>query len=608
MNCSLKKLVVLRLNCHKFCCVTMKNKQKTRLQTRLRVLKWLKVLQSQMDVRSIPEVKLSVDSWHIFYMFHHKRACHKLSKESLHRHLVKIQNTCMLEGFEKTIETSPKYEVYFELKYNKSDLSLQDDSDKSDKSDKSFISDRSCSDQMEYQNIFPDYHDPFACHDPFSSSQLLLSAIKNIEDQNISILSDNYVVNQTLPEPSQPLEVNMPSRFPLISDLASHQANELIAISKGLDLSESPCVALHYTEDESEYFIPIQEDLKRLSEPMKWSLISLCCDLGCTDARRDRRLKIFKAVIKVQSYVYGFPKEAISVDHFERQWRKFKDCLVNNPGNTFKVYLSRAGQNRISYVKNIMGRFPTLLHGLFCQATAILGPSANTQSIIHFMNRQCRVLHPDCPYRRDLTLTKFHFWEFFHSNGGILKAPTSKPRLTPEQRKLRVSWALTWLLRLKRKMGPIVCYLDEKWFWTASRRKVLKILPKASFETEEEAFVPQPKLRSRRHATKVMFMGIVAPPVETCGFDGKILIKRVSEIKNTTKISHNKKISDEFAVNHLLKDNEWVTPYCQMKTLMQLIPKSLFIKLLNFITLTLTLKISFTFHTIPTPAPENLKR
>ena len=54
-------------------------------------------------------------------------------------------------------------------------------------------------------------------------------------------------------------------------------------------------------------------------------------------------------------------------------------------------------------------------------------------------------------------------------------------------------------------------------------------------------------------------MGIVVPPVETCGFDGKILIKCVSEIKNTTKTSHNKKISEEFAINHLLKDNEWVT-------------------------------------------------
>ena len=48
------------------------------------------------------------------------------------------------------------------------------------------------------------------------------------------------------------------------------------------------------------------------------------------------------------------------------------------------------------------------------------------------MNRQCRVMHPDCPYRSDMKLTKFRFWEFFHSNGGILKVSTSKPRLTCE--------------------------------------------------------------------------------------------------------------------------------------------------------------------------------
>ena len=185
-------------------------------------------------------------------------------------------------------------------------------------------------------------------------------------------------VNHTLPEPSPPLELKTPSRFPLISDLASHRANEFIAIANGLDLSVSPHVTLHYTKDESQYYFPIHKDMKRLSKPMKWSLISLCCDLGCTDVRRNRHLKIFEAVIKVQSYVYGFPNMAISVDHFEHQWRKFKDYLVTNPGNTFKVYLSKAGQNRISYIKSIFGRFPTLLHGLFCQATAIFGPSANT--------------------------------------------------------------------------------------------------------------------------------------------------------------------------------------------------------------------------------------
>ena len=56
------------------------------------------------------------------------------------------------------------------------------------------------------------------------------------------------------------------------------------------------------------------------------------------------------------------------------------------------------------------------------------------------------------------------------------------------------------------------------------------ILPKAPWETEDDAHVPAPTLRSRRFATKVMFMGIVAPPVKN-KMNGKIFIKRVSEKK-----------------------------------------------------------------------------
>lgn len=58
---------------------------------------------------------------------------------------------------------------------------------------------------IEYRIIFPSYHNPFSTVDPFLSSQLLLSAIKNIEEQNISILSDNFVVVQEssyMPNPS----------------------------------------------------------------------------------------------------------------------------------------------------------------------------------------------------------------------------------------------------------------------------------------------------------------------------------------------------------------------------------------------------------------------
>ena len=196
----------------------------------------------------------------------------------------------MLEDFTKKVVKVPRYDIYYELCYDSSDKKCSKDSDRSCSccSDSDCVSDISRSENLHYDNVFPDYHDPFACFDSFSASKLLLSEIKNIDEQNISIFSDNYVVPETLPELSHPPPVKNPCRFSLISDLASNRADEFIAISKGLDLSVSPRVALYYTEDMSEYFIPIQKDLKRLSEPMKWSLISICCDLGCTDANRQR--------------------------------------------------------------------------------------------------------------------------------------------------------------------------------------------------------------------------------------------------------------------------------------------------------------------------------
>ena len=69
----------------------------------------------------------------------------------------------------------------------------------------------------------------------------------------------------------------------------------------------------------------------------------------------------------------------------------------------------------------------------------------------------------------------------------------------------------------------------------------MKILPKADWESDEEAKLTVPKVHSRRHTTKVMLLGIIGPPVyhkteidtvtkkKKVLFDGKIMIKRVSE-------------------------------------------------------------------------------
>ena len=114
-------------------------------------------------------------------------------------------------------------------------------------------------------------------------------------------------------------------------------------------------------------------------------------------------------------------------------------------------------------------------------------------------------------------------------NDGKLVAPTTKPRLTDEQKLGRVVWAQQ-LLNMIESGGQELhyCFLDEKLFYTTSCRKKYKILPKASFETKEEAHLSMPKLRSCRYALKVMYMGIVGNHVEG-KFDGKIYLQRVSE-------------------------------------------------------------------------------
>ena len=145
-------------------------------------------------------------------------------------------------------------------------------------------------------------------------------------------------------------------------------------------------------------------------------------------------------------------------------------------------------------------------------------------------------------------------------NGGKLKRPITKPRLTTEQVKERLAFSNKWIDKIQQDKDLHICFLDEKWFYTTSRRKKMKILPQADFETDDQAFIPKPKLQSRRFPCKVMFMGLVCPPVKN-KTNGKILLKRVSEQKVQKRSSYNKNFVSEYVVNHKLKNGEWKQLY-----------------------------------------------
>ena len=270
------------------------------------------------------------------------------------------------------------------------------------------------------------------------------------------------------------------------------------------------------------------------------------------------RLELFEAIITEQSYLLGFQEPAMTPRYMNDLWFKFKLRLKTNPTRLASLFASRNNRNRDTYVDLLLSLFPTLLHNLFRYAGRILGHSANVMKIVDIMKARAKSLFPNCPIRSNLAISKRQFWNFFKKFQGKLVRPTSKPRLTDDHKRNRVLWAKKWKKRIDEWRDDLhYCFLDEKWFYTTSRRKKFKILPKADFETEEETHVSMPRLRSRRHATKVMFQAIVARPHPLHKFDGKVYNKRVSKEVIATKNSYNLNISNECEINHELKRGDW---------------------------------------------------
>ena len=148
-------------------------------------------------------------------------------------------------------------------------------------------------------------------------------------------------------------------------------------------------------------------------------------------------------------------------------------------------------------------------------------------------------------------------------HGGKLIRPITKPRLTPEHIANRLIFAKKWLKMLEEEPNLYYAFLDEKWFYTTSRRKKLKILPQAAFESTKDAYNEMPKTRSRRFPCKVMFLGVVCPPIPTKNVNGKVFLKRVSKEKILTQQTYNQHFVPTFELNHRLKDGKWRKLYSE---------------------------------------------
>ena len=122
---------------------------------------------------------------------------------------------------------------------------------------------------------------------------------------------------------------------------------------------------------------------------------------------------------------------------------------------------------------------------------------------------------------------------------------------------MRVGFAIKWKDMIGTYKELHICFLDEKIFYTTTHGKKMKILPKAAWESTEEAKVLLPKERTRRFPLKLMAMGGISKPYPEHNFDGKIYIKQIAEERITPKNSYNQQLSTLYEVNHQLKNGDW---------------------------------------------------
>ena len=257
-------------------------------------------------------------------------------------------------------------------------------------------------------------------------------------------------------------------------------------------------------------------------------------------------------------YDHGY-RAVRGVSNLDKLWRRRLTVAYTNGDDVDPLRAKHKGST--AYTDKLERQHPGYIHKLFRKAQRELGNQATFNELANKMNRQSRISNNDLP--NELPNTKFNtsnLYRWFNLLGGKQKSPIEKPYLTPDQKKGRLDWCHAVKELIAASGNDFhACFLDEKWFYTTSRRRKVKILPAGPDEDPEEVVHQQPTTRSRRHAIKVMYLGVVGLPVpkEVFGgnkdFDGKIFLDRVSKVKGYKKATYNQNFTDVASNNGKIK-------------------------------------------------------
>eukprot|EP00956_Cyclotella_meneghiniana_P030439 scaffold76641_cov37-Cyclotella_meneghiniana.AAC.1 len=266
-----------------------------------------------------------------------------------------------------------------------------------------------------------------------------------------------------------------------------------------------------------------------------------------------QREKLLEDIACIVMYDQGY-KEAKYFKQLTKTWNARLVEYFRTGVQTAPLRTRNSG--RRAYTDEMETKYPGYIHKVYRAAEKLVGTQVSFKKLAEVINRLSR--GEEFNDKPDLNLTKKQLWRHFKQFRGTMKSPLEKPFKTDKQKAETLEWCRK-VKTLKRSLGNKfhICFIDEKWFYTQSRRKKTKHLPRHETEDPDEVQEFVRTTVSRRHPIKVMAMGVVAPPCDANDYNGGIYFKRVSKLKPYQKTTYSTHLSDVARINQELRDGKW---------------------------------------------------
>jgi hypothetical protein len=226
-----------------------------------------------------------------------------------------------------------------------------------------------------------------------------------------------------------------------------------------------------------------------------------------------QRKSLLENVATIVMYDLGY-KEPRYYKQLLRNWES--RVIEYFKTGTDAAPLQTKNKGKQAYNDMIEAQFPCYIHKVYRHTVKKYGSQLPFKKMAEIMNRLSQ--EPEYNDKPDLTLTKSQLWRHFKQFRGKLKSPLEKPYKTADQKRQTLE-KVREMKRLKRRKGHRfhICFIDEKWFYTQSRRKKSKHLPPHPNGDEDDDGIEEfvRTTISRRHPIKVRWV-LIEPAKVDC--------------------------------------------------------------------------------------------